>query len=285
MLLISCENGGNSAWSFFSTAVCSGNFSLPLCLRPSDLSIIITYKLNGHQLLFSRKLSALDTIKWLTRRWHNYELKQENYGCILIFQKLIKTTTREVLENLIPFSVEWNSFELRGKNPFFVLKNVFVSGATMPTQRNKAVSPSWLTTGCCSVLNFDQPYIYLMQENNWTSVYFVIDAATLMTPLIASAVVQSVQKMKGTQHIDFTIPVGGRNERTFDGLLREFNHSSRGKDKVSLHHNTDTPILTPQYCIVRYDFEIRYPKFCLCPFLYALLQHYLRERSQSVCSF
>ena len=106
---------------------------------------------------------------------------------------------------------------------------IFISAATMPTQRDKRVSPSWLTTGCCSALNFDQPYIYLMQENNWTSVYLVIDAATPMTPVIAFAVARAVQKMNGTQHTDFTIPRDGRNEQTFDSLLREFNRSSRGK--------------------------------------------------------
>ena len=125
-----------------------------------------------------------------------------------------------------------------------------------------------------------------MQENNWTSVYLVIDAATLMTPLIASAVARAVQKMNNTQHIDFTIPVNGRNDDTFEGLLREFNHSSRGKDNVSLHPNTDTPILTSQYCILHTRISwLDNSMFCMCPFLYALLQHFLHERSQSVFPF
>ena len=121
-------------------------------------------------------------------------------------------------------------------NWFFL--QIFISAATMPTQRDKRVSPSWLTTGCCSALNFDQPYIHLMRENNWTSVYLVIDAATPMTPVIASAVARAVQKMNNTQHTDFTIPRGGRNEETIDSLLREFNRSSRGKHLL----NAEPPI-------------------------------------------
>ncbi|OQV12599.1 hypothetical protein BV898_13163 [Hypsibius exemplaris] len=104
---------------------------------------------------------------------------------------------------------------------------MITSTATVPTQRNKELSPSWLTTGCCLSTNFVKPYVYLMKANNWTSLYLVVDAGTITTPTVARDVSDAIKNIKGTQHTVFTIPVGSRNEDTYDTALREFRRSSR----------------------------------------------------------
>ncbi|OQV12603.1 hypothetical protein BV898_13165 [Hypsibius exemplaris] len=104
---------------------------------------------------------------------------------------------------------------------------MITSAATLPAQRNKRLSPTWLATGCCGVSNFAKTYLYLMRTNNWTSVYQVVDAASLMTPLVAQVLSDAIAKMEGIQHTIFTIPPGSRTRETYDILLREFNTSSR----------------------------------------------------------
>ncbi|OQV12602.1 hypothetical protein BV898_13164 [Hypsibius exemplaris] len=118
------------------------------------------------------------------------------------------------VENINRLAAEWNTL-------------MITSTATMPTQRNKRLSPSWLTTGCCLTTNFVKPYVYLMKANNWTSLYLVVDAGTIMTPTVAKDVSVAIKNMKAAQHIMFTIPVGSRNEDTYEVALKDFRKTSR----------------------------------------------------------
>jgi hypothetical protein len=102
------------------------------------------------------------------------------------------------------------------------------SAGTADGQRDKKLSPTWLSFGCCSALNFVQPYIYLMKMNNWTSVYMVVDLQPGMIPVIADVVAKAVAKIPHAQQTTFFIPIGGRNSHNYDIVLQEFNRSSRG---------------------------------------------------------
>jgi hypothetical protein len=70
-----------------------------------------------------------------------------------------------------------------------------------------------------------------MFQNNWTSVYLVVDVAVNTMLPTAEIVGNAVRRIAHSQQNTFLIPVGARKRENYEKMLQNFNSTSRSNTR------------------------------------------------------